>query len=74
MKSLLSLLKNDTQHPCIATIHETQSSCNIVMNILDDMLLYDKIESRFLKLEVEYFSPWLFFEATVKPYFVEVST
>ena len=59
-------------HICYLTALDLQSSCKIAVEILNDMLLYDKIESKKLVLELEHISPWSFMKNTVKPFFIQV--
>ena len=70
-KELKAEFKNKP-HRCFKTLQETQVSCDIAVSILNDMLLYDKVESGLLKLELESISPWSFFKAAVEPSFIQV--
>ena len=72
-KQLVKSLGVSTDHECYSAIKETQLSCEIAVNILNDMLLYDKVEDGLLKLELKRISPWLFFEDSIKPFFIQVS-
>ena len=72
-KRLHKLLGASPDQECYSAIKDTQLSCEIAVNILDDMLLYDKVEGGLLKLELRSISPWLFIEDSIKPFFIQVS-
>ena len=73
-KQLAKVFGKNSNHECCTAIKETQVSCEIAVDILNDMLLYDKIEGGLLKLELKSISPWLFFRNSIKPFFIQVST
>ena len=70
-KKLIKLFHNDTSNECIKTIEETQASCAIAVSILNDMLLYDKVESGALKLDILNVSPWSLLKDAVQPFFLQ---
>ena len=72
MKKQLNKNKID-KNRCLKTLQETQISCDIAISILNDMLLYDKVESGLLKLEIESISPWLFFKQSIELFYIQVS-
>ena len=72
-KELTKALKSTPNHRCFSTIKDTQMSCEIAVSILNDMLLYDKVESGLLQLETKAMSPWLFIKNAIKPFFIQVS-
>lgn len=69
----LTFMSISTCNQCLATLKETQSSCDIAVSILDDMLLFDKVESGLLQLELVSISPWNVFKTSVEPFYVQVS-
>ena len=70
-KELKAEFRNEN-HKSFVTIKETQVACDIAISILNDMLLYDKVESGLLKLELENISPWPFFKAAVETFYIQV--
>ena len=72
-KQLVKSLGVNSNHESLSAIKETQMSCEIAVNILNDMLMYDKVEDGLLKMELQTMSPWQFFEDSIKPFFIQVS-
>ena len=72
IKQFEQMLHMPANHICYLTVLDLQSSCKIAVEILNEMLLYDKIESKVLVLELANISPWCFLKSTVKPFFLEV--
>ena len=68
------ILNLETDHICCQTIKDVQSSCEIALDVLNDMLLYDKIDTGLLSLELIYASPWMVVKHSVEPYFIQVRT
>ena len=59
---------------CYEIAYDIRSSCIAAVDILNDMLLFDKIESGHLALELAVVSPWSFIKETVQTFFVQVSS
>lgn len=58
---------------CMTTVKDTQESCQIAIGILNEMLLYDKVESGLLVLEREYISSAVdFVRGAIAPFQVQV--
>jgi len=53
------------------TIRDTKEACNVALEILNDLLTFDKLEGGLLKLEEEMLRPWTFVRGAVKPFFVQ---
>ena len=73
MKQFRNVLKISTDHICFKTVNDVKTSCDVAVSILNDILLYDKIESGLLALELDILSPWLFIKQSVQPFFIQVS-
>jgi len=56
----------------LETLDEIQQSCDISLNILNDMLSFEKIESGRLVLEEEELNPKALLEETVAPFSIQV--
>ena len=72
MKQLEMTFHVPKNHPSYACLQDIQASCEVAISILNDMLLYDKIESGILALELAKCSPWSFIKNTITPFFVQV--
>ena len=72
LKKELTVEFKNKPHRCFKTLKETQVSCDIAVSILNDMLLYDRVESGLLQLELESISPWSFFKVAVEPFYIQV--
>jgi len=72
----LKLLKEELLHignaECMAIINDTQESCFVAIEILNDMLTYDKMKSGLLTLEKKKISPASFIESVVTPFNAQV--
>jgi hypothetical protein len=73
IKQLQQAFKLAVDHPVYLTVKDIQASCDVAIGILNDMLLYDKIESGLLALELNSVSPWLLIKKCVQPFYVQVS-
>ena len=56
----------------VETVKDIKESCDIAINILNELLMFDKLESGILKLELKKVSPWTFVNDVIKPFFVQV--
>ena len=56
----------------VETVKDIKESCDIAINILNELLMFDKLESGILKLELKKVSPWTFVTDVIKPFFVQV--
>jgi signal transduction histidine kinase len=73
-KQLQQSFKISTDHVSYHTLKDIQASCEVAIDILNDMLLYDKIESGLLALEINKLSsPWSFIKTTIQLFYVQVS-
>lgn len=68
------ILKIPLNHICMLTAKDIQTSCCVAVEILNDMLLYDKIESGLLALELDSISPWSFIKSIIQPFYIQVSS
>ena len=73
LKQLQQKFHVTIDHICYLTTKDIQSSCKVAVEILNEMLLYDKIESGLLALELTSISPWSFIKDTIHPFYVQVS-
>eukprot|EP01041_Mallomonas_annulata_P010462 gene10462-biopygen5067 len=55
----------------MTTISDIKESCNVSLEILNELLTFDKLESGLMQLEEEPLSPWDFVRDTVKSFFVQ---
>eukprot|EP01041_Mallomonas_annulata_P010909 gene10909-22771_t len=51
----------------MTTIKDIRVSCNVSLDILNDLLTFDKLESGILKLETQFLSPFHFILETINP-------
>jgi len=58
----------------VETVKDIKESCDIAINILNELLMFDKLESGILKLELKKESPWIFVNDVMKPFYVQVSS
>ena len=72
-KELRKACNGSNNHKCLVTLKETQASCDIAVSILDDMLLFDKVESGLLHLDLLSISPWNVVKTSVEPFYIQVS-
>ena len=54
------------------TLGEVKESCDIAVNILNDLLTLDKLESDTLKLEMQELKSFSFLKETIRPFRVQV--
>ena len=73
LKSLEDDIKACDTANCISTLHDIKGSCQIALQVLNDMLMYDKIQSGLLVLELENLNPWEFLQNTYSPFLLQVS-
>ena len=73
LKVLVRLLDSGAHRDeCMRTINEIAFSSSEAVNILNDMLLYDKIESNVMKLELEDLEIWDLVVETTTPFRLQV--
>lgn len=58
----------------VNTLHDIKDSCLIALGVLNDMLMYDKIECGLLVLELENLNPWCFIRSVYTPFLLQVRT
>ena len=73
LKSLEDDIKTCDTASCISTLHDIKGSCQIALQVLNDMLMYDKIQSGLLVLEMENLNPWEFLQNSYSPFLLQVS-
>ena len=73
IKQLQKYFHIGTDHICYLTAKDIQTSCEITIGILNDMLLFDKIESGLLALELKSISPWSLIKRSIQTFFIQVS-
>ena len=72
----LQLLENESKNgsPLIRdTVREVKDSCEIALNILNDLLAFDKLEDGALNLEYKSISVWELIQESVRPFNIQVS-
>jgi len=75
----LNLLQTDLKEGLLdpnmlsEVVSDSTGSCTIAINILNDLLLYEKIDGGLLTLEKEEMSMWGFVEETLKVFLIQVS-
>ena len=73
IKKFENTLRIPKTNICYEIAYDIKSSCVAAVDILNDMLLFDQIESGHLALELAIVPPWSFIEKAVHPFFVQVS-
>ena len=70
----LKLLKNNmrSNSPDFETLQDIEIACDTSINILNDLLSYEKIEAGLMQLEKTQLHVWPFILQTVKPFLVQV--
>lgn len=71
--AITELVKVAHSDPIIDIMRDICDSCNVSIEILNDLLLYDKVESRELQLEIRLVNFKDLYERTLKPFVVQVS-
>lgn len=56
----------------LETIADIENSCETALNILNDLLSYEKLEAGLLKLEKTKIAAWQFVKESVRPFFIQV--
>ena len=74
----LHMLKDELEsHNCseeaLETWADVKSSCGIAVEILDDLLLYEKLEAGIMTLEKEEMLVWQFLNKAVQPFRLQVN-
>jgi len=54
------------------TVKDVKESCDIAINILNELLVFDKLQTGLLHLESEHVAPWSFIQDTVKTFYIQV--
>ena len=73
IKQLQTTFKMASDHIIFMTTKDIQASCTVAVEILNDMLLYDKIESGHLVVELSSLSPWPLIKQSVELFYIQVS-
>ena len=67
-------IKNDKHSAeCLKTLSEISKASEVVMEIVNDFLLFDKIESGKMQLELEQLEALIFVKESIDPLLVQVS-
>eukprot|EP01042_Synura_sphagnicola_P036670 gene36670-biopygen16917 len=53
------------------TVKDVKESCDIAINILNELLVFDKLQTGLLHLESEHVAPWSFIQDTVKTFYIQ---
>ena len=72
IKQFQTTFKMASNHIIFMTTKDIQASCNVAVEILNDMLLYDKIESGHLVVELSSVSPWPLIKQSVELFYIQV--
>ena len=70
---LLVEFNDDHNHSSIKAIKDMKESCVDAIEILNDILTFNKVERGILNVELEPLSSWIFFENIIKPFQLQVS-
>jgi hypothetical protein len=63
----------DNNHSSLLeTALDTHKSCQSAVEILDDMILYDRITNGFIRLDKALFNPWIHISDVVGPFQTQV--
>eukprot|EP01041_Mallomonas_annulata_P011085 gene11085-23178_t len=54
----------------LSTLKETQASCDVAVEILNDLLAYEKLEAGIMTLEAKEIQIWSFIKETLRPFSV----
>ena len=68
------LSKSRTNAKHLGTVKDVKSSADIALGVLNDMLLYDKIESGIMQLEFSDARPWSLVKSVMAPFELQVRT
>ena len=74
----LQVLREDLSsggtHPdALRTVTNIETCCEIAVDILNDLLIFDKLDSGILKLELERLNAYEFVVETIHPFYLQVS-
>ena len=61
----------DNSDILLETMDDMSSSCQTALNILNELLTFDKIDSGLMKMELEEAHPWLYVHGAVRPFAVQ---
>ena len=56
----------------LRTVANIENCCEIAVDILNDLLVFDKLDSGILKLELERLNVFEFLTETIHPFFLQV--
>ena len=66
------LRKSKANAAHLGTLEDVKTSADIALNILNDMLLYDKIQNGIMKLELSYVRPLTLLRSAIAPFMLQV--
>jgi signal transduction histidine kinase len=72
LKLLSDHLQEAGNFECLGILKDTQQSCFTAIEILNDMLTFDKVKSGLLTLEKSKIFPINFIQSTLAPFTVQV--
>ena len=56
----------------LETVHDIKDSCDIAVNILNDLLTYEKLEGGLLSVDLKPQNAMHFIKATIRPFTIQV--
>ena len=65
-------VQGQQQRNLLETAMDTQKACQSAVDILDDMILYDRITNGFIGLDKTLFNPWALISDVVGPFRMQV--
>jgi len=66
------LISSGASEERIQTVGNIESCCEIAVGILNDLLVFDKLDSGILKLDLERLNVYDFLTETVEPFYLQV--
>jgi signal transduction histidine kinase len=68
LEAHLSIKNSPVDEECVDVLKDVKRSCDEAVEILNQLLLYDKIESGLIQLEKTSISPYDFLEDVINPF------
>ena len=65
---------NTSAEDKLLIIRDIQSSLNISLDILNDLLNYEKLDAGIMKLDLESLSVWSLIHESITPFYLQVSS
>ena len=67
------VMRGERDGSMLATVDDIQSSCEVAVNILNDLLTYEKLEGGILQTQMKRIDACAFVRETVRPFVLQVS-